>query len=81
MLRRQRRGLRKLLGSLGRPNGFDHDGLIFSAIAVGFDTMYQRQIRFGAQSTSCRRLSNFSRRSIADSTSIEIKRMDVDADV
>ena len=29
--------------------GFDHDGLIFSAIAVGFDTLHQRQTRFGAQ--------------------------------
>jgi hypothetical protein len=38
-----------VLGSLGRPNDFDHDGLIFSAIAVGFDTLYQRQTRFGAQ--------------------------------
>ena len=36
-------------GQPGSPNGFDHDGLIFSAIAVGFDTLYQRQTRFGAQ--------------------------------
>jgi hypothetical protein len=47
--RRQRRGLHKLLASLGRPHDCEHDGSICSAIAVGVDTLYLLQTRFGAQ--------------------------------
>jgi len=45
----QGRCLQKLLGSLGSPNDLDQDVSIFGATAVGFDTLYQRQTRFGAQ--------------------------------
>src|SRR5712691_10532666 len=48
-LRRQGRCLYKLLGSLGSPNDLDQDRAIFRAPAVDFNTLPQRQPRFGAQ--------------------------------
>jgi len=80
-LHRQRRGLHKLLGSLGRPNDFDQDVSIFSAIAVGFDTLEQRQTRFGAQMHFLQALEQLQSSQHSGSTCVEIKRMDFDSGV